>query len=100
MMQKFELKSTTAGQTNRFGPLPSVETSTMSAEEKSKDVYFVQLARLTEAMIAEHGKDFAMGTLILSARFIAEGKPLIKRDDVAKPGIKPTHTHSANCGCS
>ncbi len=100
MMQKFELKSTTASQTNRFGPLPSAETTTMTAEEKSKDVYFVQLARLTEAMIAEHGKDFAMGTLVLSARFIAEGKPLIKRDDGAKPGIKPTHTHSANCGCS
>jgi hypothetical protein len=110
MMQKFELKSSTTGQTNRFGPPPSIkmpsikmpamETSTMTPEEKSKDVFFVQLARLTEAMVAEHGKDFAMGTLILSARFIAEGKPLIKRDDDAKPGIKPTHTHSANCGCS
>ena len=99
MMQKFELKSTTASQTNRFGPLPSVETSGLTAEEKSKDVYFVQLARITEAMIAEHGKEFAMGTLILSARFIAEGKPLIKRDD-AKTGIKPSHIHSANCGCS
>jgi hypothetical protein len=99
MMQKFELKSTTASQTNRFGPLPSIDTPEMSAEEKSKDVYFVQLARLTEAMIAEHGKDFAMGTLILSARFIAEGKPLIKRDG-AKAGIKPSHIHSANCGCS
>lgn len=100
MMQKFELKSTTASQTNRFGPPPAVETTAMSAEEKSKDVYFVQLARLTEAMIAEHGKDFAMGTLVLSARFIAEGKPLIKRNDDAKPGIKPSHIHSANCGCS
>ncbi len=103
MMQKFELKSTTASQTNRFGPLPSIDTPEMSAEEKSKDIYFVQLARITEAMIAEHGKDFAMGTLILSARFIAEGKPLIKRDDAKagqKPGIKPSHTHSANCGCS
>ena len=32
-----------------------------------------------EAMIAAHGKDFAMGALILSARFIAEGRPLTKR---------------------
>jgi hypothetical protein len=29
-------------------------------------------------MIAAHGKDFAMGALVLTARFIAEGKPLIK----------------------
>ena len=100
MMQKFELKSTTSSDINRFGPLPSLETPAMSKEEKSKDVFFVQLARLTEAMIAEHGKDFAMGTLILSARFIAEDKPLIKRSADAKPGAKPSHTHSANCGCS
>jgi hypothetical protein len=29
-------------------------------------------------MIAKHGKDFAMGGLLLAARFIAEGRPLIK----------------------
>ena len=104
MMQKFELKSTTSSEVNRFGPPPALDIPAMNAEEKSKDVYFVQLARLTEAMIAEHGKDFAMGTLILSARFIAEGKPLIKRsDDVKaskKPGVKAPHIHSSNCGCS
>lgn len=100
MMQKFELKSTTSSEVNRFGPLPSLDTPAMSAEDKSKDVYFVQLARITEAMVAEHGKDFAMGTLILSARFIAEGKPLIKRSEDPKPGVKPTHIHSSNCGCS
>jgi hypothetical protein len=99
MMQKFELKSSTAGQTNRFGPMPPDPTSALSAEEKSKDVYFVQLARITEAMIAEHGKDFAMGTLILSARFIAEGKPLIKREDGAKASATTPHIHGKNCGC-
>jgi hypothetical protein len=31
-------------------------------------------------MIAAHGKDFAMGALILSARFIAEGKSLTTPD--------------------
>jgi hypothetical protein len=54
----------------------------LTEEEKSKDAFFVQLAHITEAMIAKHGKDFAMGTLVLSARFIAENKPLIKQ----KPG--------------
>lgn len=48
----------------------------MTEEEKSKDAFFIQLARLTEAMIDKHGKEFATGTLILSARFIAEGKAL------------------------
>ena len=57
-------------------PAPEQE---MSAEEKSKDAFFVQLAQITEAMIAKHGKDFAMGTLILSARFVAENKPLVKK---------------------
>jgi hypothetical protein len=98
-MQKFELKSSTAGQTNRFGPAPPDPTSGLTAEEKSKDVYFVQLARITEAMIAEHGKDFAMGTLVLSARFIAEGKPLIKREEGAKASASAPHVHGKHCGC-
>ena len=52
----------------------------LSEEDRSKDAFFVQVAEVAEAMIARHGKDFAMGTLVLSARFIAEGKPLIKRN--------------------
>jgi hypothetical protein len=50
----------------------------LSEEDKSKDAFFVQLAGIAEAMIARHGKDFAMGTLVLTARFIAEDKPLTK----------------------
>jgi hypothetical protein len=49
-----------------------------SEEDRSKDEFFVKLARVAEAMVAAHGKDFAMGALVLTARFIAEGKPLIK----------------------
>lgn len=52
----------------------------LSDEDRSKDQFFVRLAELAEAMIAAHGKDFTMGALVLSARFIAEGKPLIKPD--------------------
>lgn len=51
----------------------------LSEENTSKDAFFVKLGQLAEAMIARHGKDFAMGTLVLSARFIAENKPLIRR---------------------
>ncbi len=35
---------------------------------------------MAEAMIERHGKEFAIGTLVLAAKFIAEGRPLIKRD--------------------
>jgi hypothetical protein len=52
-----------------------------SEEERSKDAFFVQIAEIAEAMIARHGKDFAIGAFVLSAKFIAEGKPLINRDN-------------------
>jgi hypothetical protein len=42
-------------------------------ESNSKDTFFQQLARLSDAMIVAHGKDFTMGALVLAARFIAEG---------------------------
>ena len=51
----------------------------MSEEAGSKDAFFIQLAEIAEAMIAAHGRDFATGALVLSAKFVAEGKPLIKR---------------------
>jgi len=51
----------------------------MSDEERSKDTFFVHLAELTEAMIAGHGRDFAIGALVLAAKFVSEGKPLIKQ---------------------
>ena len=60
---------------------PPVEPIPLSEEDQSKDAFFVQLGELAEAMIARHGKDFAMGTLLLSARFIAENKPLIRRSN-------------------
>jgi hypothetical protein len=51
----------------------------LSEEDRSKDAFFVQIAEIAEAMITRHGKEFAIGTLVLSAKFIAEGKPLISR---------------------
>jgi hypothetical protein len=57
-----------------FEPMPGVDS-----RDRSKDELFVRLAFIADAMIKAHGKDFAMGALVLSARFIAEGKPLIKR---------------------
>ena len=58
----------------------------LSEEDRSKDGFFEQIAELAEAMIAAHGKDFAIGTLVLAAKFIAEGKPLINRSNTGGPG--------------
>lgn len=58
-------------------------------EDKSKDAFFAQIAELAEAMIARHGNEFAIGTLVLAAKFVAEGRPLSKRDtggSAARPG--------------
>ena len=57
------------------------QQSALSEEDRSKDAFFIQIAEVAEAMIARHGRDFAMGTLVLSAKFIAEGRPLINRTD-------------------
>lgn len=50
----------------------------LTPDEVSKDVFFKKLAELSTAMIDEHGKDFAMGALLLAARFVAENKPFEK----------------------
>ncbi len=78
MMRKTATKTTEAAVPPGVGRAPP-EPMHLTDEDRSKDAFFVQLADIAEAMIARHGKDFAMGTLILSARFIAEGKPLSDR---------------------
>jgi hypothetical protein len=77
MMTKVEIKS--AGTT--APPRSSSKQAELSEEDRSKDAFFVRVAEIAEAMIARHGKDFAMGTMLLSAKFIAEGKPFGKRSD-------------------
>ena len=78
-----------SGGRGRASPQPQQ----FSEEDRSKDAFFAQVAELTEAMIAQHGKDFAIGTLVLAAKFVAEGKPLVNRGgdvgevkDAGKPG--------------
>lgn len=44
----------------------------MTQDPPSKDIFFAQLARLSDEMIAAYDEDFAMGALVLAARFIAE----------------------------
>jgi hypothetical protein len=47
--------------------------TSLSDEERSKDEFFAKLAQVGQAMICAHGKEFAMGALILTARYIAQG---------------------------
>ena len=77
MMTKVGIKS--AGTT--APPRSPAKQAELSEEDKSKDAFFVRVAEIAEAMIARHGKDFAMGTMLLSAKFIAEGKPFGRRAD-------------------
>ena len=77
-MTKIEIKAAgTAAQAGQERAPP--QQLELSEEERSKDAFFVQIAEIAEAMIARHGKDFAIGAFVLSAKFIAEGKPLINR---------------------
>jgi hypothetical protein len=46
----------------------------LTPEELSKDDFFQRLAKLSEEMVAKHGKDFSMGALVLAARWIAENR--------------------------
>jgi hypothetical protein len=66
--------------------------SDLSEEDRSKDKFFQEVAALSNSMIAAHGRDFAMGALILAARFIAENKAFTK-----DPGTKD-HGGAACCG--
>jgi hypothetical protein len=44
----------------------------ISHEDERKDEYFQRLAVISEEMVKELGRDFAMGALVLAARYIAE----------------------------
>ena len=61
----------------------------LSEEDRSKDEFFVKLAHVAKEMIVAHGKDFAMGALVLTARFIVEGKPLTKPGSTVSDRMKP-----------
>ena len=75
---KIDLEKVKAAASPERGRAAPAQTEP-SEEDKSKDAFFVQVAETAEAMIARHGNDFAIGTLVLAAKFIAEGRPLINR---------------------
>ena len=74
------------------GAQAAPEQTELSEDDRSKDAFFVQVAEMADAMIVRHGKEFAIGTLVLAAKFIAEGRLLVNRDNkdgeaskIAKP---------------
>jgi hypothetical protein len=81
-MSKIGIKAArNVGQTGHGQEHATAQQVELSEEERSKDAFFVQIAEIAEAMIARHGRDFAIGAFLLSAKFLAEGKPLINRDN-------------------
>jgi hypothetical protein len=56
----------------------AAQTADLNDEDRSKDAFFAEVGDVALRMIEAHGKDFAMGVLIIGARFIAEGKPLVR----------------------
>ena len=46
----------------------------MTDEQRSKDRFFERLGEIADEMAAAHGKEFAMGALLLAARWLAENK--------------------------
>jgi hypothetical protein len=54
-------------------------------EADSKDRFFAKVGEVADEMIAAHGKEFAMGTLVLAARWIAEGKSFKPRQESREP---------------
>jgi hypothetical protein len=46
----------------------------INEEQESKDRFFERLGQIADEMAAAHGKDFAMGALVLAARWLAENK--------------------------
>lgn len=58
-----------------------MQTEQPTTDDTSKDAFFERIAKLSEEMIAAHGKDFSMGALVLGARWIAEGRVEPERRD-------------------
>ena len=63
-------------------------------EQESKDRFFERLAEIAARWTAAHGKDFAMGALVLAARWLAENKASAlerapRRNDHSGSGAEP-----------
>lgn len=78
MMSEVAMKTAGKIAQSQSGSLREQEPE-LSEEDRSKDSFFAQIAGVAEGMMMRHGKEFAIGALVLAARFIAEGKPLTNK---------------------
>ncbi len=53
----------------------------LSEEERSKDHYFSELSKVSEEMYKKHGKEFAMGALVMAAQWIAKNRQTSEKID-------------------
>jgi len=93
MMSKIEVRAAAEAAQAGQGHPARAQPLEPNDDDRSKDAFFEQVAEVANAMIARHGKEFAIGTLVLAAKFIAEGKSLVNRGNdngeaarAAKPG--------------
>ena len=74
---KGDIMSVNASQTHTSHAGPAAATvPELTPEDASKDRFYSEVANIGNAMVAQHGNEFAMGVFVLAARFIAEGKAL------------------------
>ena len=92
MMSKIEVRTATKAAQAGQGHAPRAQRQELNEDDKSKDAFFGQVAEVANAMIVRHGKEFAIGTLVLAAKFVAEGSLANQSNDngeaasAGKPG--------------
>ncbi len=50
------------------------DSTGLSEDDLNKDEFFRRVAEIADEMCAAHGKEFAMGTLVLAARWVASDR--------------------------
>ncbi|MGB8397308.1 hypothetical protein [Bradyrhizobium sp.] len=88
-MSKIEVTAAAKAAQSEPGHAPRQQPE-LSEEDRSKDAFYAQIAEVAEAMIARHGRDFAIGTLVLAAKFVADGKSLANRGNENREAASAT----------
>lgn len=68
---------------------PPTQEQEPAEGEITKDEFFRRVAVIADDMIGAYGREFAMGALILAARFIAEGKSFNRDEAPPNPSADP-----------
>lgn len=85
-------------ETHQAGNASATTAQSLADEDRSKDHFFHEVAKISESMIAAHGPEFAMGVLVLGARFIAEKKKFFASPDASTCCGGGCHDHTHHHG--